>query len=139
MGIDIPNATVMVIEGSERFGLSQLHQFRGRVGRAKYQSYCFLFTDSHSVKTQQRLRALISSENGFILAEKDLEIRGPGNFVGTRQWGIPDLAMDSLKDISLVEKTRNSAKEILDQDPELKNLPLLRERLQKFQQKIHLE
>lgn len=139
VGIDIPNATVMVIEGAERFGLSQLHQFRGRVGRSKYQSYCFLFTDSHSVKTRQRLKALISSENGFDLAEKDLKIRGPGDFTGTRQWGIPDIAMDSLKDIPLVEKTRESAKEILEQDPELKNLPALCERLQKFQQKIHLE
>ncbi len=139
VGIDIPNATVMVIEGAERFGLSQLHQFRGRVGRAKYQSHCFLFTDSHSIKTHQRLKALISSENGFDLAEKDLKIRGPGDFTGTRQWGIPDIAMDSLKDITLVEKTRESAKQILEQDPELKNLPALCERLQKFQQKIHLE
>jgi len=106
VGIDIPNATVMMIEGAERFGLAQLHQFRGRVGRAKYQSYCLLFTDSHAKKTHQRLKALISSEDGFALAEKDLEIRGPGDFKGARQWGIPDLMMNSLKDISLVENTR---------------------------------
>ncbi|MEA3295694.1 MAG: ATP-dependent DNA helicase RecG [Patescibacteria group bacterium] len=139
VGIDVPNATVMFIEGADRFGLAQLHQFRGRVGRAKYQSYCLLFTDSTSQKTHQRLKALISSENGFELAEKDLQIRGPGNFMGTRQWGIPDLAMKSLKNMSLVEQTRTLAQEILEQDPELKNHSALSERLKKFQEKIHLE
>jgi len=139
VGVDVPNATVMLIEGVERFGLAQLYQFRGRVGRAKYQSYCFLFTDSPAKKTHQRLRALISCENGFELAEIDLKIRGPGDFSGTRQWGIPDLVMDSLKDIFLVEKTRNAAKEILTEDPRLKKFPLLRERLKRFQEKIHLE
>ncbi|MFC1663723.1 ATP-dependent DNA helicase RecG [Patescibacteria group bacterium] len=139
VGIDVPNATVMMIEGAERFGLSQLHQFRGRVGRSKYQSFCFLFTESGARKTQQRLKALLTSENGFELAEKDLEIRGPGDFSGTRQWGIPDLAMASLKDIFLVEKTRTAAKEILTEDPELKKHPLLREKLKEFQEKIHLE
>jgi len=139
VGIDIPNATVMMIEGAERFGLAQLHQFRGRVGRAKYQSYCLLFTDSHSKKTHQRLKALISSEDGFALAEKDLEIRGPGDFKGARQWGIPDLMMNSLKDISLVEKTRESAKQILIQDPQLKKYPQLLAKLGKFRERIHLE
>jgi len=139
VGIDIPNATVMMIEGAERFGLAQLHQFRGRVGRANYQSYCLLFTDSHSKKTHQRLKALISSEDGFALAEKDLEIRGPGDFSGTRQWGIPDLMMNSLKDISLVQKTRELAKEILIQDPQLKKYPALRDKLTRFRQRIHLE
>ncbi len=139
VGIDIPNATVMMIEGAERFGLAQLHQFRGRVGRANYQSYCLLFTDSHAKKTHQRLKALISSEDGFALAEKDLEIRGPGDFKGTRQWGIPDLMMNSLKNISLVEKTRESAKQILIQDPQLKNFPQLRAKLSQFRERIHLE
>ncbi|MDI6591450.1 MAG: ATP-dependent DNA helicase RecG [Patescibacteria group bacterium] len=139
VGIDIPNASLMMIEGAERFGLSQLHQFRGRVGRGKFQSFCFLFTDSPSKKTQQRLKALLSSENGFELAEKDLEIRGPGDLFGSRQWGIPDLAMASLKDIFLVEKTKNSAKEILAKDPELKKYPILRRKLEEFQQRIHLE
>ncbi len=139
VGIDVPNATVMMIEGAERFGLAQLHQFRGRVGRSKYQSFCFLFTDSPAKKTHQRLKALISSENGFELAEKDLKIRGPGDFFGQRQWGIPDLAMSALKDIFLVEKTRKAAKEILEEDPELKKYPLLRERLEKFRKRIHLE
>lgn len=139
VGIDVPNATVMVIEGAERFGLAQLHQFRGRVGRNKYQSYCLLFTDSYTKKTKQRLTALIKSEDGFALAEKDLEIRGPGDFKGTKQWGIPDLMMSSLKDIKLVEKTRQTAKEFLQKDPYLKKHPVLEEKLSHFRQHIHLE
>ena len=139
VGVDVPNATVMAIEGAERFGLAQLHQFRGRVGRAQYQSYCFLFADSPAKKTNLRLRAMMAVENGFELAEKDLEIRGPGDFSGQRQWGIPDLIMDSLRDVFLVEKTRNAAKEILIQDPRLKNYPLLQNRLNKFRERIHLE
>ena len=139
VGIDIPNASVMMIEGADRFGLAQLHQFRGRVGRSKYQSYCILFTDSHSKKTFQRLRALITSEDGFSLAEKDLQIRGPGDFKGSKQWGIPDLIMNSLKNISLVEKTREIAKEILLEDSELKKYPALRAKLGKFRERIHLE
>jgi ATP-dependent DNA helicase RecG len=139
VGIDIPNASVMMIEGSERFGLAQLHQFRGRVGRSKYQSYCFLFTDSPAIKTKARLKALLTSKNSFELAEKDLKIRGPGDFFGQRQWGIPDIAMNSLTNIFLVEKTRETAKEILEEDPYFKKYPLLRERVDNFQQKIHLE
>ena len=139
VGVDIPNASVMMIEGTERFGLAQLHQFRGRVGRSRYQSYCFLFTDSPAKKTRQRLKALISCENGFELAEKDLAIRGPGDFSGSRQWGMPDLAMDSLKDVFLIEKVRSAAKGILEDDSELKKFPLLREKLKNFQERIHLE
>ena len=139
VGVDIPDATLMVIEGAERFGLAQLHQFRGRVGRSKHQSFCFLFTDSPAKKTRQRLKALIDSDNGFALSEKDLEIRGPGNLLGTRQWGIPDLAMSALKDIFLVEKTRKAAKEILEEDPDLKKYPLLNERLERIGKRIHLE
>jgi len=139
VGIDIPSATVMMIEGAERFGLAQLHQFRGRVGRSEHQSFCFLFTDSPAKKTHQRLKALISSENGFELSEKDLEIRGPGDFSGARQWGIPDLAMASLKDIFLVQSSKQAAKETLKEDPELKKYPLLRKRLEEFRERIHLE
>jgi len=139
VGIDIPNASVMMIEGTERFGLAQLHQFRGRVGRSKYQSYCFLFSDSPATKTKARLKALLTSKNSFELAEKDLKIRGPGDFFGQRQWGIPDIAMNSLTNIFLVEKTRQAAKEILEEDPNLKKYPLLKERIDNFQQKIHLE
>jgi len=139
VGIDIPNATIIMIEGAERFGLAQLHQFRGRVGRAKHQSFCMLFTDSQSETTQQRLKALISSENGFKLAEKDLQIRGPGDFIGKRQSGIPDLIMSSLKDLSLVQKTREAAKNILINDPELKKYPLLQKKLKEFEKRVHLE
>jgi len=139
VGIDISNATVMMIEGAERFGLAQLHQFRGRVGRSKYQSYCFLFTDSPAKKTKARLKALLTSKNSFELAEKDLKIRGPGDFFGQRQWGIPDIAMNSLSNIFLVEKTRQAAKEILEEDPPLKKYPFLKERIDSFRQKIHLE
>jgi ATP-dependent DNA helicase RecG len=139
VGIDIPNASVMMIEGSERFGLAQLHQFRGRVGRSKYQSYCFLFTDSPALKTKARLKALLTSKNSFELAEKDLKIRGPGDFFGQRQWGIPDIAMNSLSNIFLVEKTRQAAKEVLEEDPSLNKYPLLLQRINNFQQKIHLE
>jgi len=139
VGVNIPNATVIVIEGAERFGLSQLHQFRGRVGRSDMQSYCFLFTTDPSMLNRRRLKALVASNNGFELAEKDLEIRGPGSLYGTQQWGIPDMAMQGLSNIFLVEKTRNSAKEILERDPELKNYPPLKERLKQFEQKIHFE
>jgi len=139
VGVDVPRATIMMIEGAERFGLSQLHQFRGRVGRSDMQSYCFLFTTDPSQLNRKRLKALVESDNGFELAEKDLEIRGPGSLYGTQQWGIPDMAMQGLTNIFLVEKTRAAAKEILEKDPELKNYPELKERLKIFQQKIHFE
>jgi len=139
VGVDIPNATVMMIEGSEKFGLAQLHQFRGRVGRSDFQSYCFLFTDAPGIVTNRRLRALMVCEDGFELAEKDLQIRGPGDFSGTRQWGIPDLTMASLKDIFIVQNSRMMAKEILGEEPELKKYPLLKEKLKEFQKRIHLE
>jgi ATP-dependent DNA helicase RecG len=139
VGIDIPNATVMLIEGAERFGLSQLHQFRGRIGRKGDQSYCFLFYNSRSKNARARLKALAKIDNGLELAEKDLKIRGPGQFLGTKQWGIPDIAMNALDDFSLVEKTRQAAKGILATDPELKKFPALKQRLNKFTQIIHLE
>jgi len=139
VGIDIPNATVMVIEGAERFGLAQLHQFRGRVGRSIYQSYCFLFTDSPSLNTIKRLNALVKYSSGFELAEMDLKIRGPGDFLGVKQWGLPDLAMDSLKNLKLVEKAKEAAKEILKLDPSLKSYQITAKRLESFEEKIHLE
>jgi len=139
VGVDVPRATIMMVEGAERFGLSQLHQFRGRVGRSDMQSYCFLFTTDPSMLNRKRLKALVESNNGFELAEKDLEIRGPGSLYGTQQWGIPDMAMQGLTNIFLVEKTRAAAKELLGKDPELKNYPELKERLKQFQTKIHFE
>lgn len=136
VGIDFPNATIMMIEGADKFGLAQLHQFRGRVGRGEHQSYCFLFSE---FPNNPRLRAMVMSQDGFELAEKDLKLRGPGDLTGQRQWGIPDFVMASLKDISLVEETRNAAKEILQKDPELKKYPELREKLAGFRKTIHLE
>lgn len=139
VGIDIPNATVMMIEGADKFGLAQLHQFRGRVGRGEDQSFCFLLTDTASQTTNRRLRALMKHNSGFELAEKDLEIRGPGDFTGQRQWGFSDLAMEALGNVTLVEESREEAKEILEGDPEIKKYPLLRDKLAEFQRKIHLE
>jgi len=139
VGVDVPRATIMMIEGAERFGLSQLHQFRGRVGRSDMQSYCFLFTTSPDQLNRKRLKALVESSNGFELAQKDLEIRGPGSLYGTQQWGVGDMAMQGLSNIFLVEKTRTAAKELLEKDSELKNYPELKERLKQFQQKIHFE
>jgi ATP-dependent DNA helicase RecG len=139
VGVDVPNATIMVIEGSERFGLAQLHQFRGRVGRSDHQSYCFLFTDSTSENTSQRLHALIDSEDGFKLAEKDLEIRGPGQFLGTRQSGVADSAMQYLGDIKLIQQARLEAQSVFALDPKLEKFPVLRETLEKMDQEVHLE
>lgn len=139
VGVDIPNASVMMIEGAERFGLAQLHQFRGRVGRAEHQSYCMLFTESSAKKTQSRLKAIVESENGFELAEKDLQIRGPGDFAGTRQWGVPDLAMESLRNLPLVEKAREAAKQVLMEGPQLKKYPLLQAEVERLRERVHLE
>lgn len=139
VGIDVPNATVMMIEGADRFGLAQLHQFRGRVGRGEHQSYCFLFSDSAAKKTHQRLNALIKCENGFELAEKDLKIRGPGEVYGTRQSGMPDIAMANLSDIKLISEARREAKNIFEKDPLLQSFPGLREKLKEFAGSVHLE
>jgi ATP-dependent DNA helicase RecG len=136
VGIDIPNATVMMIEGADRFGLAQLHQFRGRIGRGTDQSYCFLFTDSTAKKTHQRLKAILAAKDGFELAEKDLKIRGPGDFTGIRQWGLPDLAMASLEDLDLIKKARQAAQMVLKNN--LLN-PTLEKKLKEFQKIIHLE
>jgi ATP-dependent DNA helicase RecG len=126
VGIDVPNASIMLIEGADRFGLAQLYQFRGRVGRGPHQSYCFLFTESNSQNTLKRLKALITAKNSFELAEKDLELRGPGEFLGTRQSGMPDNLMMALKNLSLVQIAKNEAELILQNDPELKNYPLIK-------------
>ncbi len=139
VGINIPNAAVMVIEGADRFGLAQLHQFRGRVGRGKYQSFCFLFTDSSSATTAKRLKALITSSNGFELAEQDLKIRGPGELVGIRQSGLPDLAMASLTDFELIKNARAEAEALIEEDAKLLKYPKLAEKLKRFTKKVHFE
>ncbi len=119
VGIDVPNATVMVIEGADRFGLSQLHQFRGRVGRGDHASTCFLLADDPSPEAEERLSLVARTSNGFELAQADLELRGPGELFGTRQSGIPSLRVASLLDGRLIEATRREAESLLDADPEL--------------------
>ena len=139
VGVDIPNATIMMIESAERFGLAQLHQFRGRVGRGTHQSYCYLFTSNEEITSTRRLKAMEFTNDGFKLAEMDLKIRGPGEFAGTHQSGIPDLAMSSLTDIELIQQARAKAKELLAEDPMLKNYPDLRDRLAELQKIVHFE
>ena len=136
VGIDVPNATVMLIEGANRFGLAQLHQFRGRVGRGNDQSYCLLISDTPGGGGDFRLEALESSNDGFRLAEIDLEQRGPGEFFGTRQSGLPDLKMATFADTTLLERARDAAIAMVERDPRL-NLPehrLLRQMVERFWQ-----
>ena len=110
VGVDVPNATVMLIENAERFGLSQLHQLRGRVGRSDLQSYCILYTASKSQETRERLNIMTQTNDGFVIAEKDLQLRGPGEFLGTRQSGLPDLIIsDIVRDAKILEIARNEA------------------------------
>jgi ATP-dependent DNA helicase RecG len=139
VGVDIQNATIMMIENSERFGLAQLHQFRGRVGRGEHQSYCLLFTSSADKNINQRLKALVECDDGFELAEKDMTIRGPGEFFGVKQSGLPDLAMASLANIELIKKARLEARLLLKENPNLDNHPLLKEKLDSFQRLTHFE
>lgn len=119
VGIDVPNATTIVIEGAERFGLSQLHQFRGRVGRGQHQSYCVLVSNHTTDETNQRLEAMEQSSNGFELAEIDLQLRGPGEFFGKRQSGTPDLKVARLADTHLLTCARQEAERVLQDDPSL--------------------
>ncbi|MFA6492731.1 MAG: ATP-dependent DNA helicase RecG [Patescibacteria group bacterium] len=137
VGIDVPNATVMMIESAERFGLAQLHQFRGRVGRSKFQSYCFLFSESWSEIAKKRLSAMEQCHNGFELAEIDLQMRGPGELAGIRQSGLPDLKMASLSDTILIKKVRSSAEKIVAED--IEKYPKLKEKLAEFEMERHLE
>jgi ATP-dependent DNA helicase RecG len=119
VGIDVPNSTVMLIEGANRFGLAQLHQFRGRVGRGQHQSYCLLLADTISGDAEDRLSALVETNDGFLLAEKDLELRGPGEFLGRRQSGIPELHLASLTDMRMLEQARDEAQALIEIDPNL--------------------
>jgi ATP-dependent DNA helicase RecG len=134
VGVDVPNSTVMVIEGANRFGLAQLHQFRGRVGRGQHQSYCILVAESGSAVAEERLQALEQTNDGFVLAEKDLEIRGPGQFFGRRQSGLPELKMASLLDMNMVELAHKEAEIIYKDDPLLEKPEhaLLREQVGRF-------
>jgi len=140
VGVDIPNATVMFIEGAERFGLAQLHQLRGRVGRDEYQSFCFLHpSEKLTPLAKQRLLAVTESHDGFKLADKDLALRGPGNIFGTSQSGFEKFKLGSYADMDLITTARDYATEILDQDPDLTPWPALRDRVQEYIEEIHFE
>jgi ATP-dependent DNA helicase RecG len=134
VGIDVPNASVMLVEGANRFGLAQLHQFRGRVGRGEHPSYCLLIADSTNAVSEERLKAIESTQDGFVLAEKDLELRGPGEFFGTRQSGLPDLRLAGFADLRLLELARREAQRLFDADPQFASpdLRLLVQRVDKF-------
>lgn len=120
VGINVPNATIMLIENAERFGLAQLHQLRGRVGRGKHQSYCILISKGKTPISKERINIMVSTCDGFIIAEKDLELRGPGEFFGLRQHGIPDLKLaDLIRHIKILHAAREEAKGILEKDPKL--------------------
>jgi ATP-dependent DNA helicase RecG len=136
VGVNIPNASVMMIEGADRFGLAQLHQFRGRVGRSEYQSYCLLFTDSGSQKVSERLQFFEQCHDGFKLAEKDLEIRGPGEVYGLEQSGVTQLRLATLTDRELIKKARESAHEII---PDVDKYPKVLEKMKKWKEEVHLE
>ena len=139
VGVDVPNASVMMIEGAERFGLAQLHQFRGRVGRGKYQSYCFLFSDASDEKANSRLDFLAKSNDGFRLAEYDLGVRGGGSFYGTEQSGFDSgLKLADINDIELVKKSSEAVKSFLEiNNPD--DFPGLSARLKQKELISHLE
>ncbi|MDQ3249204.1 MAG: ATP-dependent DNA helicase RecG [Chloroflexota bacterium] len=132
VGIDVPNASLIIIEDAERFGLAQLHQFRGRVGRGQQASYCALVSKAEGPAAEERLRALEATNNGFELAEKDLELRGPGDFLGTRQSGLPNLRIAHLSDIETVKLAREAAQTFFARDPLLTQHPQLEKEVQRF-------
>jgi len=138
VGVNVPNATTIIIEGPERFGLAQLHQLRGRVLRSTHQSYCYLFPDTKSKVSLSRLRALEKTGDGFKLAEEDLKLRGSGELAGGKQWGISDLGMEAIKNIKMVEAARKEARTLIEKDLELSDYPLLREKVEKSGE-LHFE
>lgn len=139
VGVNIPNATSIIIEGAERFGLSQLHQLRGRVLRSSHQAYCYVFADSKGKGVLERLRALKTAKSGFELAEFDLALRGPGELSGGAQWGVSDIAMEALKNLKMVEAARNEAKALIEKDPELTKNQKIAERVQEISKVLHFE
>lgn len=137
VGVNIPNATVIIIEGAERFGLAQLHQLRGRVLRSSHQAYCYLYSESKSEHTLRRLTALTTAKTGFELAEIDLQNRGTGELAGGKQWGVSDIGMEAIKNLKMVEAARFEAKQIID-NQSLTDFPLLAEIIKK-KKDIHFE
>lgn len=140
VGVNVENATVILIEGAERFGLAQLHQLRGRVIRSNHQAYCFVYAERMGEKTRERLSALTTAKNGFELAEYDLRFRGAGDLYGSRQWGISDIGMEALQNIKMVEAARNEVSNIIANDPDLASHPMMRDEISRREsQKIHFE
>ena len=139
VGVNVPNATVILIEGAERFGLSQLHQLRGRVIRGEHQAYCFCYTDSKSGKTLERLKALTTAKNGFELAEHDLALRGAGELYGGKQWGITDLGMEAIKNPKMVEAARTEARAMIEKDPKLAKHKAIAEHVAHLGETLHFE
>lgn len=139
VGVNVPNATIIIIEGAERFGLAQLHQLRGRVIRSTHQAYCYVFADAKTDKTMERLKALKTAKNGFELSELDLALRGAGELGGTKQWGITDLGMEAIKNIKMVEAARTEAITLIEKDPELKKYPLLKQKVHEKAGEFHFE
>ena len=139
VGVNVPNATMIIIEGAERFGLAQLHQLRGRVMRSSHQSYCFAFTETTAQKSIDRLKALQHAKNGFELAELDLSARGAGELSGIRQWGVSDIAMDALKNLKMVEAARYEAMHLITTDPTLEHYPLLKQKVSTQMIENHFE
>lgn len=139
VGVNVPNATVIMIEGAERFGLSQLHQLRGRVIRSTHQAYCFLINQSKGESTRARMKALTTAHNGFELAEHDLKLRGAGQLYGGKQWGISDLGMEAIQNIKMVEAARNEARELVTNDHSLKQFPALKARAEARDNDLHFE
>ncbi len=139
VGVNVPNATMIIIEGAERFGLSQLHQLRGRVIRGNHQAYCYIFADAKSQKTIDRLQALKTAKNGFELSELDLNLRGAGELSGVKQWGVSDMAMEAIKNIKMVEAARNEATKIIKEDQDLKKYPILKQKIKEKINHFHFE
>jgi ATP-dependent DNA helicase RecG len=139
VGVNVPNTTVILIEGAERFGLAQLHQLRGRVIRSTYQAYCFALPESNAQSTRDRLKAFVGAKNGFELAEYDLALRGAGELTGGRQWGVSDIAMEALKNIKMVEAARKESQQLIKIDPNLAKHPALAERARAADANLHLE
>lgn len=138
VGVNVPNATNIIIEGAERFGLAQLHQLRGRVLRSNHQAYCYIFTDSKNEMTLERLEALIKAKNGFELSEYDLKLRGAGELIGSKQWGISDLGMEAIKNLKMVEAARIEAAALVKKDSEFSKNPQILEKITTYQN-IHFE
>ena len=142
VGVDVPNASIMIIENAERFGLAQLHQLRGRVGRGEYKSYCILKYQGNSEVIRQRMKVMQETNDGFVISEKDLELRGSGEFFGTKQHGIPEFKIANLfQDMPVLKMAQSTAIKILEKDPKLEkkeNEPLRKIIKEKFQDRIEI-